>query len=224
MVTLPERRKEGRKEGRCIVATIKFTLPGWHMHTDSMTLFSGLQKKEKEKGISANNTLRDTRCEKLFFYHDLYSCGAYPVAFNITPLQTKIITRSYTNNFFFPLTYARNPVQNCPHIAVDGKIPRNMPARYHYRSLESHCVLSTILWGKLLHPKLCVEIIHPQTNYCANDKNTAWREELCLCPLQPSCECLEHKETAILTGSIHIRPSPLFYYHISNSVISKNKD
>lgn len=126
--------------------------------------------------------------------------------------------------FFFPLTYARNPVQNCPHIAVDGKIPRNMPARYHYRSLESYCVLSTILWGKLLHPKLCVEIIHPQTNYCANDKNTAWREGLCLYPLQPSCKCLEHKETAILTGSIHIRPSPLFYRHISNSVISKNKD
>lgn len=126
--------------------------------------------------------------------------------------------------FFFPLTYARNPVQNCPHIAVDGKIPKNMPARYHYRSLESHCVLSTILWGKLLHPKLCVEIIHRQTNYCANDKNTAWREGLCLCPLQPSCKCLEHKETAILTGSIHIKPSPLFYRHISNSVISKNKD
>lgn len=71
------------------------------MHTDSITLFSGLQKKEKEKGISANNILRDTRCEKLLFYHDLYSCGAYPVGFNITPLQTKIITRNYTNNYFF---------------------------------------------------------------------------------------------------------------------------
>lgn len=148
-----------------------------------------------------------------------------PCCFHYHTITTKNFASNYTNIFFWLvfLTYARNPVLNCPHIAVYGKIPRNMPARYHYWSLESYCVLSTISWGKLLHPKLCVEIIH-QTNYCANDKNTAWREGACLCPLQHSCELLEHNETAILTGSIQIRPSPLFYHHISNSVISKNKD
>lgn len=118
----------------------------------------------KRKKLLENNIQGEICHEKLFFYHDLYCYGAYPVVFNFTLLQQKNTASNYTNFFFllcFPhLTHPDIPVQNCSHTAVYGKISRYRRGMYHYQTPEFHCVLSTILQKQLLHPKFCVEIIH----------------------------------------------------------------